>query len=413
MTSTKIKLGARTLLALVATTLVPALEPVALAHALAAVVPEMSVTPSMPARIEGEPVAVPQISAPPVAAPAIRPRPAGDAPKITASPINAAPLATPDASQEAIKQALQRLEITAHRSKAVGSTAQSAQAAWLLGLIYLHGAGVRRDPPLARQWFVQAAHYGREPWAYAGLAWCYIDGCVGPPNPLNAARAIAQLRPYHPARADFLEWVLDERETPLQVAKPGVMQDQVLQLNNRQLLEKAAAGGDVHANIELGIDAANNRHYDQAAQYFRRAGPNSAAAVANLKQLAERASSPNEIHAKAPVNVSATNALALAIKYHRGQGVPTNFAEAIRFYQLAANRGSPQARRMLELINSRPGPGGELNPAWMQQLAYVDVNTVIPGVGVTGTTQMLRREPTPLYDLLPAVWRRQLTQVER
>ena len=93
--------------------------------------------------------------------------------------------------------------------------------------------------------------------------------------------------------------------------------------------------------------------------------------------------------------------------------MPANFVEAIRYYQLAAARGSVEAQRMLALISSRPMPGGGFNPAWMQQLAYVDVATVIPTVGVLGTTHLLHREPTPVFDLLPPFWRSQMAQVSR
>ena len=106
-------------------------------------------------------------------------------------------------------------------------------------------------------------------------------------------------------------------------------------------------------------------------------------------------------------------ALAAARKYHRGEGVPSNFVEAIRFYRLAESRGSVEARRMLGLIYSRPMPDGSVNAGWMQQLAYVDTTTVVPTVGVTGSNHTLVREPTPLYDLMPAFWRQQMTQVDR
>ena len=65
------------------------------------------------------------------------------------------------------------------------------------------------------------------------------------------------------------------------------------------------------------------------------------------------------------------------------------------------------ARRMLELIFSRPAPGGGVDIAWLQQLARMDVSAV---GGVTllppTVTAALQRDPTPLYDLVPAEWRR-------
>ena len=134
------------------------------------------------------------------ATPRILPRPDNDGPHIEAAPVAAEKIVPPDPGESQIQKELQRLQALAETPRGVGATAQSAQAAWLLGLIYLHGAGVRRDAPQAQLWFERSAQSGREPWAYAGLAWCLIDGCTGPPEPAAAARAIAQLRPQHPAR---------------------------------------------------------------------------------------------------------------------------------------------------------------------------------------------------------------------
>jgi TPR repeat protein len=364
--------------------------------------------------IDARPATVPYIESAPATTPSIDPRPLDDQPSIVAPPVTKDSLTARDTQQaQAVDRELRRLLRTAEAPRTIGSTMQSAQAAWTLGLIYLHGAGVRRDTALAQRWFEQAARFGREPWAYAGLAWCYLDGCKGPPDPVAAARAIDQLRPHHAARADFLQWVLAKRQTPLQVAKPGMNQDQVLDLPNRPLLERAAAAGDMHANIELGMDAVTNGRIEQAEQYFRRAGTQSQAAEENLQQLAARGNSPITEPQKSPLTASAAEALATARRYHRGQGVPSNFTEAIRFYRLADQRGSVEARRMLALIYSRPAPGGSIDPAWMQQLAQVDTATTIPTMGVLGTTHLLHREPTPLYDLMPVFWRDQLTQVGR
>ncbi len=364
--------------------------------------------------IEAEPATMPHIQSAPVTVPGIDPRPLDDQPGIFAPAVTKDSLLPRDTQRgQAVNRELQRLLRTAETPRAIGSTTPSAQAAWTLGLIYLHGAGVRRDTALAQRWFEQAARFRREPWAYAGLAWCHLEGCAGPPDPMAATRSIEQLRAYHRARADFLQWVLTMRQTPLQIAKPGMNQDQVLELPNRPLLEKAAAAGDVHANIELGMDAVTNERFEQAEQYFRRAGPQSQAAQANLQQLAARGTSPIKLQQKSPITESAAEALATARKYHRGQGVTSNFTEAIRFYRLADQRGSVEARRMLALIYSRPAPGGSIDPGWMQQLANVDVGTTVPMMGVLGTTHLLHREPSPLYDLIPVFWRDELTQVER
>lgn len=59
---------------------------------------------------------------------------------------------------------------------------------------------------------------------------------------------------------------------------------------------------------------------------------------------------------------------------HRGEGQPANFVEAIRLYRHAQSQGNVQARKMLELIFFRLGPDGQIDIAWMQQLAYVNLS---------------------------------------
>lgn len=59
------------------------------------------------------------------------------------------------------------------------------------------------------------------------------------------------------------------------------------------------------------------------------------------------------------------DALAQAQRYHRGDRQPANFVKAIRPYRLAQNQGSEQARKMLELIFSRPDPDGSVDVALM------------------------------------------------
>lgn len=380
------------------------------ARALPAVQTNLTATPSAP--IESAPSATPHIVAPGVATPAIE-SPSAEKTTISRPPVGAAPLDVRPSVDPNVQRELQRLQRVAETRRGFGTSAASAQAAWLLGLIYLHGAGVRRDLPLAHTWFDRAARFGREPWAYAGQAWCAIEGCEGPADPELARRAIEQLSKKYPARAAFLEWVLLARATPLQVSRSGVVQTEVLQLPHASLLEKAASQGDMHALIELGLNAVSNDRLPEALEYFRRAGARSQAAQANIRQIQSRIDANRS---SKPVNAndaSIAELLAAARKYHRGTGVPVNYVEAVRLYRLADAKGSLEARRMLNLIFSRPSPTGGVNVGWMQQLAYADPMTTIPTVGVPSTADLLYRDPTPLYDLLPEFWRQQITQVGR
>ncbi|MET4575566.1 tetratricopeptide repeat protein [Ottowia thiooxydans] len=365
-----------------------------------------------PGSIEAAPSITPHITAPRIVTPKIEPRTDG-APPIAGQSLVINPLAVRPLIGADVQRELQRLQRTAESTRAYGTSAASAQAAWLLGLIYLHGAGVRRDTALAQVWFERAARLGREPWAYAGQAWCAIDGCQGPSDPNRARRVIAQLRGVHRARADFLEWVLLARETPLQVSQPGLAQTEILRMPQPALLQKAASEGDIHALIELGLNAVTNNRLPEALEFFRRAGNGSEAALANIRQIESRMDSRRLSQVTVSNASSADELLAAAHKFHRGIGVPVNYVEAVRLYRQAEAKGSLEAKKMLGLIFSRPSPNGGIDIGWMQQLAYADPTTTIPTLGIPGSIDLLYREPTPLYDLLPQFWRRQVTQMGR
>lgn len=332
-------------------------------------------------------------------------------PAITAPPITpSAPMLAQDARSKELQGELQQLQRLATPASGYGSSGAAAQAAWQLGLIYLHGAGVRTDQALAAQWFERSARQGKEPWAFAGTAWCAIDGCSAPSNPAAATRAINRLRAAHPARADFLAWLQASRLQPVQVnGNTSVAGSRPIR-PDRQLLERAAAAGDIQANIELGIQAFANQQSSQAENYFRRVASRSTAAAENLALVRSR-SSPSTETATAAAEGSALAALSMARMYHRGQGVPANYSEALRFYRLAEQRGSTEARKMIELIFSRPAPGGGLDPAWMQQLARADLSQPTPLIAAGITSMQLQREPSPLFDLLAPVWQKRRQQI--
>lgn len=369
-----------------------------------------------PLRVEAGPPASSTIELQPAVPPRIEARPRDDRPVLSAPPAVAPePLLLPGdgRASAAVERELQRLMRVAYAGGAYGTTPASAQAAWHLGLIQLHGAGVPINMALAQQWFARAARLGFEPWAFAGLAWCEMQACAGPPDLAAAEHALARLRPAQPARADYLSWLLAVRQNPLIAPGPASLTPGPAEREpQRQDLLRAAAAGDLQANIELGIEAFAEERLAQSAQYFRRAAPRSVVASANLGTVQARLDAKLSPPASTAPENDAQAALAQARKYHRGEGVPANFAEAIRFYRLAEQRGSDEARRMLALIASRPAPDGGFNVQWMQQLAHVDPSATLPGVG-TGALQPLQREPTPLFDQLPPVWQKRVTPVLR
>lgn len=309
-------------------------------------------------------------------------------------------------SDPALKKELARLQRVAKPKSGYGTTNAAADAAWTLGLIELHGGVAPRSPAQAQTWFEHASRFGRQPMAWAGVAWCHIDGCSGPPDPSAARQAIARLRPHYRARALFLEWLLSTRVQPLAVRLAGPEGVSSLRLPMRDVLERAAAGGDSQARVELGIEAVTNGDIEGARRYFKAAAGRSRAATANLRLLDEQV-------AKQPAAAmsEADDLLNRARRAHRGVAGPANYAEALRLYQAAAAQGSAGARRMLALITSRRLPDGTINLAWMSQLAWLDTSNTLPRLEGHSLSNLMYRDPTPLFDLLPQSWQRALTTV--
>lgn len=315
-------------------------------------------------------------------------------------------------ADEDLQRALARLRTEATAapgsdaaSRSPARIARARDASWLLGLLALHGIGMPIDPGQAQAWFVRAQRLGH-PLAPAGLAWCAIEGCLGPPQPTAARPWIEALSKTDPPRALYLQWLVEQslRGVKEPVAGPQVQGSAPppAALAERALLLRAARTGSAHAMAELALEEAAAGRLQEAERRFREIGPRSPAAAANAVILQQRLH-PSAADKDKP---QATELFERARRYHRGEGVPANFTEAVRLYEQAANKGSAEAQRMLELIFSRPAPGGGVDIAWMQQLAHVDVSksgkvTVLPST----TTGGLRRDPTPLYDLVPREWR--------
>ena len=359
------------------------------------------------APIESNPISNTPIPAVTPTVPRIEPAPLPRSRPLNPPPATpAGPLVPRDPGAKAIQDELLQLRRVASPSSGYGSSATAAQAAWQLGLIHLHGAGVRVDRPQAQQWFERSALQGREPWAFAGLAWCAIDGCSGPPAPATATRSIDRLRAEHPERADFLAWLQAIRLKPLQI---DVNSSSGPATPERQLLERAAEHGDVQANLELGIMEYARNENASAERYFGRIASRSSIAAENLLQVRSQKKSTSPKSRAASTDDSAEFALNMAHMYHRGEGVPANYSEALRFYRLAEQRGSAEAHRMIELIFS--GPRGILDPVWMQQLARADLSRPASMIAAGITSYQLKREVSPLSDLLAPRWKARLQQV--
>ena len=316
-------------------------------------------------------------------------------------------LQQPGPSNLSQERALQKLRATANANAASPSRPPGdpppREAAWLLGLLALHGRAMPADAADARRWFERAQLLGH-PLAPAGLAWCLIDGCAAPPNPAAARPWIARLRSTDPGRALYLEWLVETKLAPLHMATTGTRDTTAAPPPWRELLVRAAQAGNAQALNELGLESVSAGRLPEALAQFRAAAQRSPAAAANAQLLASRLQAPTQ---SPPRSQNANEWFAQALRYHRGDGVPSNYAEALRLYQVAAANGSKPAQRMLERIYSRPAADGSVDIAWMQQLANLDVTregAVLPTLSAP-SPQLFVRDPTPLYDMIPPPWR--------
>ena len=326
--------------------------------------------------------------------------------------LNAAALQSAGPSNPSQERALQKLRATASAAAPpVAAPIRPSgdptprEAAWLLGLLALHGRAMPTDTVDARRWFERAQMLGH-PLASAGLAWCLIDGCAGPPNPAAARIWIARLRTADPGRALYLEWLVENKLAPIYLASPEMQNTPSATENSpkRQLLVRAAQAGNAQALNELGMDSVSANRLPEALAQFRAAAARSPAAAANAQLLASRLQTPAQSN---HTYQSANQQFAQALRYHRGDGVPANYTEALRLYQAAAATGNKPAQRMLERIYSRPGTDGAVDVTWMQQLANLDVTRegAVLSTLQAPSPQLFVRDPTPLYDMIPPPWR--------
>jgi uncharacterized protein len=297
---------------------------------------------------------------------------------------------------------------TAAQRLDIGPIGSSADAAWLLGLVYAHGAGVAQDLGQAQLWFERALS-GGQPLGAAGLAWCALEGCKGAVNIPLARSYIASLKKTNMARALYFEWLIESKLSPFQ---PGNQpspdgNSNAGDLVGREILAQSARLGDIHALIELGLDSVAAQRISAARGYFQRAASTSGAATHNLRLLDTQQDTVNTAYNSSTVNYATMDAAALlsaARRNHRGTGQPVNYSEAIRLYRMAEAKGSVQARDMLALIFSRTSATGEVDLAWIQRLAQIDVSGTAASYKAFGAP-LFQRERTPLYDYLPELWK--------
>jgi TPR repeat protein len=310
------------------------------------------------------------------------------------------------------KSELDRLFFSAEQAEAASKSAQiaksgAANSAWVLGLLYLHGTVITADPNRAKYWFQIAWQQG-EQIASAGLAWCEMMGCGMPPNLANARQWRSQLAKINRPRSLYFEWLDQSKLAPLKILNESDRNVKDEKTSRRMLLVDAANAGDIHAHIELGIESAANNQLDEALKHFIFAESMSAVASSNASHIRKNiANSTSLVMRQQSVTGKdelAESSMTQALRYHRGDGIPANYSEAVRLYKKAADLGNAPARKMLNLIFSKPTEEGNINIPWMQKLSQLDLSGSTPKLSQAFGPNLLNREETGLTDFIPKLW---------
>ena len=205
--------------------------------------------------------------------------------------------------------------------------------------------------------------------AAAGVALCHLSGCYGVIDSNTIQLWIDRARRFNPGKAKLLEWHWAQINAQ---NKPSSAAD----LKVQRLLMEAVSLGDPVALNERALQLLSLNQTSQAIAIFEKARTSgSPAAAHNLDKLRQTNNNlgldaqNNGQKQGALGNSAASTAYELAVKYHRGDGVPVNITQAISHYQRAAQQGNITAQNMLRLIFSRLTPQGQPDEAWILQLA--------------------------------------------
>lgn len=270
-----------------------------------------------------------------------------------------------------------------------------AEAAFAVGLRHFDGVCVRKSFAEAHRWFEIAAAAGH---ACAAAAASYLrgEGLGVERDPRTARDGLRLAQEAGCRRAYYLQATLEEKSL-----RPD------RRTLARELLERGATLGDGHALNALGAEREMEEDRGAAEALYRRAADvGNRAARINLKRLdlyfsqRERKESTESLRRGAAAGKPSAM-FALALRYHRGDGVAVDYVAALRLYRLAAEAGHVPAAEMLRLILSRPGPRERagLDVGWMQQLALIPLASDEQGKR-RGVLQPVI-DDDPFYDMAP------------
>jgi TPR repeat protein len=243
--------------------------------------------------------------------------------------------------------------------------------------------------PEAFRWFTRAAA-GGEPRAYLALGYMHSEG-IGTARNMGLGRdfleqALAADLPRAYTLLATIEQALPpskRREEPIQLLRLG------LQAND------GPCGNALGVAYEAkGQPIEAERAYREAERLGSKAATQNIARLVLIRDRSNR-SSMAKLSDRARLG-DADAQYELAVRFHRGDGIPVNYGDAIRYYERAGAAGNAAAKRVMVLIASRPSATGDINVAWMQELAS---GLSVPGGDETRVTS----HSPPVFDANPLV----------
>lgn len=250
--------------------------------------------------------------------------------------------------------------------------AGDAAAAWRAALASYRGEC--RSPNYSEMAaYVQLAHAAGHACATGAFGLMHARGW-------GVARDIAQARALLDrsiqagcARAYFWNWLADEY-APNPKARERA----------RTSLEEGASRSEGHSLNALAVLTEVDGQRSEARKlYLRAADAGNSTARMNLARLARYFSQTTEKLSMSSLQLRATSGevqaqYQLARRLHQGDGISPDYAQALKWYQLAGSKGYPAAQEMLQLVQARLGSVAlaktqPLNLAMMSDLAFVDL----------------------------------------
>jgi TPR repeat protein len=230
-----------------------------------------------------------------------------------------------------------------------------AESQFALGLMYVDGQGVDKDPATAAQWFLKAAHQDHLEAQYR-LGEMYQNGIGVESNTREAKMWLSK------AAGKGLQKASKALEDILRAEEQSILAKELQSLKNSPIYPYllSANKGDTGAKYKVGVmylEGANAPQDTQEGIRWLQSAANSNHTLAQLElgkiYLSGRPSIEKDYVIamkwleKAAESGDPNAQFHLANMYRKGLGVSKSNAEAVKWFRLAAKQGHEEARKIL------------------------------------------------------------------